>query len=49
VKSVARQVLRHRLITNFNARSQKVTISNLVENLLRDVKPLTDGEPPVLR
>ena len=49
VKSVARQVLRHRLITNFNARSQKVTISQLIENLLNDVKPLGGQEPPVLR
>ena len=37
VKSVARQVLRHRLITNFNARSQKVTVKELIDKLLADV------------
>jgi MoxR-like ATPase len=39
VRSVARQVLRHRLLTNFNARAQKVTVANLIENLLGDVTP----------
>src|SRR5260221_622330 len=37
VKSVARQVFRHRLITNFNARSQKVTVREIIEKLLADV------------
>ena len=49
VKSVARQVLRHRMITNFNARSQKLTVSDLIENLLNDVKPLAKSGPPPLR
>jgi MoxR-like ATPase len=39
VRSVARQVLRHRLLTNFNARAQKVTVTDLIERLLSDVKP----------
>ena len=39
VKSVARQVLRHRLITNFNARSQKVTVKEIIEKILADVSP----------
>ena len=39
VKSVARQVLRHRVLTNFNARVQKVTVPDLIERLLTDVKP----------
>ncbi len=39
VRSVARQVLRHRVLTNFNARAQKVTVSDLIEKLLEDVKP----------
>ena len=38
VKSVARQVLRHRLITNFNARAQKATVQEIIERLLADVK-----------
>jgi MoxR-like ATPase len=39
VKSVARQVLRHRLITNFNARAQKITVADVIEKLLGEVKP----------
>ena len=39
VKSVARQVLRHRLITNFNARAQKITISDLIEKVIGEVRP----------
>src|SRR6185503_11751072 len=37
VRSVARQVLRHRLLANFNARAQKVSVSDLIERLLTDV------------
>ena len=39
VKSVARQVLRHRLIPNFNARAQKITISDLIEKVIGEVRP----------
>src|SRR5436190_5968317 len=39
VKSVARQVFRHRLITNFNARSQKVTVKEIIDKILADVSP----------
>lgn len=38
VRSVARQVLSHRILTNFNARAQKVTVSDLIDKLLADVK-----------
>ncbi len=38
VRSVARQVLRHRVLTNFNARAQKVTVADIVEKLLKDVR-----------
>ena len=41
VKSVARQVFRHRLITNFNARSQKITVKELIDKLLADTSPGT--------
>lgn len=34
VRSVARQVLRHRILTNFNARAQKITATDIVEKLL---------------
>jgi MoxR-like ATPase len=36
VKSVARQVLRHRVLTNFNARAQKISIDNVIEKLLAE-------------
>ena len=39
VRAVARQVLRHRILTNFNARAQKVTVGNLIEKLLEQVRP----------
>lgn len=39
VRSVARQVLRHRIITNFNARAQKITVSDVIEKILGEVKP----------
>jgi len=39
VQSVARQVLRHRILTNFNARAQKITVANIIENLLGEVTP----------
>lgn len=39
IRSVARQVLRHRIITNFNARAQKITVADLIEKLLGEVKP----------
>ena len=39
VRSVARQVLRHRILTNFNARAQKVTVADVIEKLLGEMKP----------
>ena len=39
VRSVARQVLRHRILTNFNARAQKVTVADVIDKLLGEVKP----------
>ena len=41
VRSVARQVLRHRILTNFNARAQKITVVEIVEKLLNEVRPGT--------
>ncbi|MSU32074.1 MAG: MoxR family ATPase [Pedosphaera sp.] len=37
IRFVARQVLRHRINPNFNARAQKVTVETLVDRLLKDV------------
>ena len=37
VRHVARQVLRHRIMPNFNARAQKVTVETLIDRLLKDV------------
>ena len=48
VRAVAFEVLRHRVLTNFNARAQKVTVENIIEKLLADIKPL-DRVPPVPR
>ena len=42
VRAVARQVLRHRILTNFNARAQKMTVENLIDKLLAEVRP--DGK-----
>jgi MoxR-like ATPase len=39
VRSVARQVLRHRILTNFNARAQKIAVTDIIEKLLGEVKP----------
>jgi MoxR-like ATPase len=36
VRSVARQVLRHRVMANFNARAQKVQVSELIEKILKE-------------
>jgi len=36
VRSVAHQVLRHRVLTNFNARAQKVSIETLLDRLLKE-------------
>jgi MoxR-like ATPase len=38
VRSVAREVLRHRVLTNFNARAQKVGVEDIIAKLLGDVK-----------
>ena len=46
VKSVARQVLRHRIITNFNARAQKITVKDIIEKLLAEINPLGGLRPP---
>jgi MoxR-like ATPase len=39
VRSVARQVLSHRVLINFNARAQKVSVADVIEKLLAEVKP----------
>ena len=43
VRAVARQVLRHRILTNFNARAQKVTVPDLIEKLLAEVRSDAPG------
>ena len=42
IRAVARQVLQHRILTNFNARAQKMTVVNLIDKLLAEVRP--DGK-----
>jgi MoxR-like ATPase len=39
VREVARQVLRHRILTNFHARAQKMTAVEIIELLLKEVRP----------
>jgi MoxR-like ATPase len=39
VRAVARQVLRHRILTNFNARAQKVSVTDVIDRLLAEVRP----------
>ncbi len=39
VSLVARQVLRHRVLPNFNARAQKVSVESLLDRLLADTRP----------
>jgi MoxR-like ATPase len=39
VRSVARQVLRHRILTNFNARAQKISVNDVIDKLVDEVKP----------
>src|SRR4029079_15972897 len=36
IRSVARQVLRHRVLTNFNARAQKITVNDVIDKLLAE-------------
>ncbi|MCI0530609.1 MAG: MoxR family ATPase [candidate division Zixibacteria bacterium] len=38
VKSVAKPVLRHRIVTSFNAEAEGITTANIIEKLLGDVK-----------
>jgi MoxR-like ATPase len=44
IKSVALPVLRHRLITNFNAEADGVTTDNIVTQLIEDT-PVDDASP----
>lgn len=39
VRSVAHEVLQHRLLTNFHARAQKVTVTNIIDRLLKETVP----------
>ena len=38
IKSVARQVLEHRLILNFKAEAENITTNDIIEKLLKSVK-----------
>jgi len=43
IRAVARPVLRHRIVTSFNAEADGVGTIDIVEKLLGDVKPKGDG------
>ncbi|MDA7605165.1 MoxR family ATPase [Verrucomicrobiales bacterium] len=50
VKSIAHPVLRHRIITTFNAESSGVTTDDVVDNLLSEISERDEGDkiPPTL-
>ena len=39
IKCIARQVLEHRLILNFKAEAENITTNDIIEKLLKSVKP----------
>ncbi len=47
VRQVAKPVLRHRLMTNFNAEADQVTTDAIIENLLKEIP--VDGATPLER
>ena len=50
MKSIAHPVLRHRIITTFNAESSGVTTDDVVDNLLSEISERDEGDkiPPTL-
>jgi MoxR-like ATPase len=50
VKSIVHPVLRHRIITTFNAESSGVTTDDVVDNLLSEISERDEGDkiPPTL-
>jgi MoxR-like ATPase len=44
IKAVAHPVLRHRLITNFNAESAGITPDAVIDRLLKEVADRRDGD-----
>jgi MoxR-like ATPase len=40
IRAVARQVLRHRIVTNFNAEADSVSTVDIIDKLLMDDKQL---------
>ena len=44
VRAVARPVLRHRVITNFNAESSGITSDNIIDRLLTELPERSDGD-----
>ena len=44
VKSVARPVLRHRVITNFSAESSGITSDDIIDRLLEEIPDRSDGD-----
>jgi MoxR-like ATPase len=44
VRAVAHPVLRHRVITNFNAESSGTTSDHVIDRLLQDLPPRHSGD-----
>ncbi len=43
IRALAKPVLRHRILTNFHAESEKVSSDDIVERLLKDIQPPASG------
>ena len=47
VQAMAPSVLRHRIIPNFKAQAEGLSSLDVIQHLLSDIKPATDGAAPV--
>jgi MoxR-like ATPase len=51
IRAVAKPVLRHRVITNFNAESSSISPDNIIDRLIAELPERRSGDevPPVLK
>jgi MoxR-like ATPase len=43
IQALAPSVLRHRIVPNFKAQGEGLTSLNIIDRLLQEVKPLSNG------
>ncbi|HEX2227901.1 MAG TPA: hypothetical protein VHM64_12230, partial [Candidatus Binatia bacterium] len=43
IQALAPSVLRHRIVPNFKAQGEGFTALNIIDRLIEEVKPLTNG------